>query len=65
MEPAIDAEDRRVRAGTGRRARRGSRSSTPARLLRYAFIAVVFFVLSYALSQASYRLERELGIGER
>jgi general L-amino acid transport system permease protein len=31
----------------------------------YSFIAVVFFVLSYALSQASYRLERELGIGER
>ena len=31
----------------------------------YSFIAVVFFVLSYALSQASYRLEKELGIGER
>ncbi len=31
----------------------------------YAFIAVVFFVLSYTLSQASYRLEKELGIGER
>jgi general L-amino acid transport system permease protein len=31
----------------------------------YFFIAVVFFVLSYALSQASYRLEKELGIGER
>jgi general L-amino acid transport system permease protein len=31
----------------------------------YLFIAVVFFVLSYALSQASYRLEKELGIGER
>jgi hypothetical protein len=25
----------------------------------------VFFVLSYTLSQASYRLEKELGIGER
>lgn len=31
----------------------------------YSFIAVVFFVLSYTLSQASYRLEKELGIGER
>ena len=31
----------------------------------YFFVAAVFFVLSYALSQASYRLERELGIGER
>jgi len=31
----------------------------------YFFIAVVFFVLSYTLSQASYRLEKELGIGER
>ena len=31
----------------------------------YAFIAVVFFVMCYALSQASYRLERELGVGVR
>ena len=31
----------------------------------YAFVAAVFFVLCYALSQASYRLERELGVGER
>jgi general L-amino acid transport system permease protein len=31
----------------------------------YGFIAAVFFVLSYTLSQASYRLEKELGIGER
>ena len=31
----------------------------------YIFVAAVFFVLSYALSQASYRLEKELGIGER
>jgi general L-amino acid transport system permease protein len=31
----------------------------------YLFIAAVFFVLSYTLSQASYRLEKELGIGER
>ena len=31
----------------------------------YFFVAMVFFVLSYTLSQASYRLEKELGIGER
>ena len=31
----------------------------------YLFVATVFFVLSYTLSQASYRLEKELGIGER
>ena len=31
----------------------------------YFFVAVVFFILSYTLSQASYRLEKELGIGER
>ena len=31
----------------------------------YLFVAVVFFVLAYTLSQASYRLEKELGIGER
>jgi general L-amino acid transport system permease protein len=31
----------------------------------YAFIAVVFFALCYALSQASYRLEKELGVGTR
>jgi general L-amino acid transport system permease protein len=31
----------------------------------YFFVGAVFFVLCYALSQASYRLERELGIGER
>jgi general L-amino acid transport system permease protein len=31
----------------------------------YVFVAAVFFVLCYALSQASYRLEKELGIGER
>jgi general L-amino acid transport system permease protein len=28
-------------------------------------VAAVFFVLCYALSQASSRLERELGVGER
>jgi general L-amino acid transport system permease protein len=31
----------------------------------YVFIAGVFFVLCYAMSQASYRLERQLGVGER
>ncbi len=31
----------------------------------YLFVAAIFFVLSYTLSQASYRLEKELGIGER
>jgi general L-amino acid transport system permease protein len=31
----------------------------------YIFVAAVFFVLCYALSQASYRLEKELGVGER
>jgi general L-amino acid transport system permease protein len=31
----------------------------------YFFVGAVFFVLSYSLSQASYRLEEELGVGER
>ena len=31
----------------------------------YAFVAIVFFLMCYALSQASYRLERQLGVGER
>jgi general L-amino acid transport system permease protein len=31
----------------------------------YAFVAVVFFVLCYAMSQASYRLEHALGVGSR
>jgi len=31
----------------------------------YIFVAGVFFVLCYAMSQASYRLERQLGVGER
>jgi len=31
----------------------------------YVFIAIVFFVLCYAMSQASYRLERQLGVGTR
>jgi len=28
-------------------------------------VAVVFFVLCYAMSQASYRLEHALGVGSR
>ena len=31
----------------------------------FAFIAAIFFVLCYAMSQASYRLERQLGVGVR
>jgi len=31
----------------------------------YVFVGLVFFVLSYSLSRASYRLEKELGVGER
>ncbi len=31
----------------------------------YVFVGAVFFVLCYTLSQASYRLEKELGVGER
>jgi general L-amino acid transport system permease protein len=31
----------------------------------YVFIAGVFFILCYAMSQASYRLERQLGVGTR
>ncbi len=31
----------------------------------YAFIAIVFFVLSYSLAHASYRLEAALGVGRR
>jgi len=31
----------------------------------YVFVAIVFFVLCYAMSQASYRLERALGVGTR
>lgn len=31
----------------------------------YTFLAVVFFILCFAMSQASYRLERQLGVGER
>lgn len=36
-----------------------------ANLEVYVFIAAVFFVLCYAMSQASYRLERQLGVGTR
>lgn len=36
-----------------------------ARLEVYAFITVVFFVLCYAMSQASYRLEAQMGVGKR
>ena len=36
-----------------------------AQLEVYVFIAVVFFILCYAMSQASYRLERALGVGTR
>jgi general L-amino acid transport system permease protein len=39
--------------------------SLGAHLEVYAFIAIVFFVLCYAMSQASYRLERALGVGVR
>ncbi|MBX3032069.1 MAG: amino acid ABC transporter permease [Chloroflexi bacterium] len=31
----------------------------------YAFIAIVFFVLSYSMAHASYRLEAALGVGRR
>jgi general L-amino acid transport system permease protein len=36
-----------------------------ANLEVYAFVAGVFFVLCYAMSQASYRLERAMGVGTR
>jgi general L-amino acid transport system permease protein len=36
-----------------------------ARLEVYAFISAVFFVLCYAMSQASYRLEEQMGVGQR
>jgi len=39
--------------------------SLGARMEVYTFIAVVFFVLCYAMSQASYRIERALGVGTR
>ncbi len=39
--------------------------SLGAHLEVFAFAGAVFFVLCYAMSQASYRLERELGVGSR
>ena len=38
---------------------------TGAQLEVYVFISVVFFVLCYTMSQASYRLEEALGVGKR
>jgi general L-amino acid transport system permease protein len=40
-------------------------TSLGARMEVYAFVAAVFFVLCYAMSQASYRIERALGVGTR
>jgi ABC-type amino acid transport system permease subunit len=31
----------------------------------YIFVAAIFFVFSYAMSFASYRLEAALGVGKR
>jgi general L-amino acid transport system permease protein len=39
--------------------------SLGARMEVYAFVGIVFFVLCYAMSQASYRIERALGVGTR
>jgi general L-amino acid transport system permease protein len=39
--------------------------SLGAHLEVYVFIGAVFFVLCYAMSQASYRLEQALGVGSR
>ena len=36
-----------------------------AHLEVFAFVAVVFFVMCYAMSQASYRLETAMGVGQR
>jgi general L-amino acid transport system permease protein len=40
-------------------------TSFGAQMEVYVFIAAVFFVLCYAMSQASYRLERAMGVGTR
>ena len=40
-------------------------NSLGAHLEVFAFAAVIFFVLCYAMSQASYRLEKALGVGTR
>lgn len=39
--------------------------SLGAHLEVYVFVAAVFFVLCYAMSQASYRLEQAMGVGTR
>jgi general L-amino acid transport system permease protein len=39
--------------------------SLGANLEVFAFVGLIFFVLCYAMSQASYRLERALGVGTR
>jgi general L-amino acid transport system permease protein len=39
--------------------------SLGAHLEVFTFVGVIFFVLCYAMSQASYRLERQLGVGTR
>jgi general L-amino acid transport system permease protein len=39
--------------------------SLGAQLEVYVFVAAVFFVLCFAMSRASYRLEAALGVGER
>ena len=31
----------------------------------YVFISVLFFVMCYTMSQASYRLEAQMGVGKR
>ena len=40
-------------------------NSLGAHLEVFAFIGVIFFVICYAMSQASYRLEAALGVGRR
>ncbi|MEO8509710.1 MAG: amino acid ABC transporter permease [Chloroflexota bacterium] len=40
-------------------------ASLGAHLEVFTFVGVIFFVLCYAMSQASYRLERQLGVGTR
>jgi len=39
--------------------------SLGAQMEVYVFVAALFFVMSFAMSQASYRLEASLGVGER
>jgi general L-amino acid transport system permease protein len=40
-------------------------ASLGAHMEVFAFIGVIFFVICYAMSQASYRLEAALGVGQR